>query len=90
VDRHVPLLTVEETLTFAFSCLEGGTHAGASTDGELTAEQKELVTFLDKRKNKVSARCVSARCSGGGATACLWGGGEGCVCEARTGVYVRL
>eukprot|EP00611_Tribonema_gayanum_P003869 TRINITY_DN130_c1_g1_i1.p1 TRINITY_DN130_c1_g1~~TRINITY_DN130_c1_g1_i1.p1 ORF type:complete len:1263 (+),score=431.44 TRINITY_DN130_c1_g1_i1:191-3979(+) len=54
-DRHVAHLTVEETITFAFDCMEGGTHGAWLAKGERTQEQHELLKYMDERKRKVRA-----------------------------------
>eukprot|EP00611_Tribonema_gayanum_P003867 TRINITY_DN130_c0_g1_i4.p1 TRINITY_DN130_c0_g1~~TRINITY_DN130_c0_g1_i4.p1 ORF type:complete len:1058 (+),score=462.30 TRINITY_DN130_c0_g1_i4:90-3263(+) len=53
-DRHVALMTVQETMVFAFDCMEGGKHAAAMAGSEpLTPEQKELLEWMDKKHGKV-------------------------------------
>ncbi|CAM9251648.1 unnamed protein product, partial [Laminaria digitata] len=54
-DRHLPTMTVEETLRFAFDSMAGGTHL-ANLDGEdlnLSDEQKDLVAWMDAKHFKV-------------------------------------
>jgi hypothetical protein len=52
-DRHVALLTVKETLNFAFDSMEGGQHASWIPHHQRTAEQHELISWMDKRYSKV-------------------------------------
>jgi hypothetical protein len=52
-DRHVALLTVKETLNFAFDSMEGGHHASWLPHHERTADQHELISWMDKRYSKV-------------------------------------
>lgn len=57
VDRHLPTMTVEETLKFAFDSMAGGTHLG-NFDGKdlnLSDEQKDLVAWMDAKNLKVMA-----------------------------------
>lgn len=50
-------MTVEETLTFAFNSMAGGTHLG-NYDGKdlnLSDDQKDLVAWMDAKNFKVMA-----------------------------------
>eukprot|EP00904_Undaria_pinnatifida_P014208 jgi/Undpi1/9918/HiC_scaffold_28.g12372.m1 len=55
VDRHLPTMTVEETLNFAFASMSGGTHLPhlGAAGLNLTDEQKELVAWMDAKHFKV-------------------------------------
>lgn len=56
VERHLPTMTVEETLRFAFDSMAGGTHL-PHLDGEglsLNDEQKDLVAWMDAKHFKVT------------------------------------
>eukprot|EP00903_Cladosiphon_okamuranus_P018818 g17309.t1 len=55
-DRHLPTMTVEETLKFAFDCMSGGTHGLPLREGDegFSDEQKELVSWMDSKNLKVN------------------------------------
>ena len=52
-DVHLPRLTVQETVEFAWKCKSGGTHRGSGTAN--TPEINEVVTKLDSEKWRVSS-----------------------------------
>ncbi|CAN0292600.1 unnamed protein product, partial [Scytosiphon promiscuus] len=54
-DRHVPTMTVQETFQFAFDSMCGGSHANGLVGGmdSLSADQKELVSWMDNKYFKV-------------------------------------
>lgn len=53
-ERHLPTMTVHETLKFAFDSMAGGTHAeGLGEEDGLTDDQKELISWMDSKHLKV-------------------------------------
>ncbi|CAN0428319.1 unnamed protein product, partial [Ectocarpus sp. 12 AP-2014] len=49
-DRHLPTMTVHETLKFAFDSMAGGTHAeGLGEADGLTDDQKDLISWMDSK-----------------------------------------
>lgn len=49
-------MTVQETFKFAFDSMSGGSHSRglAQSDGTLTADQKDLISWMDSKYFKVS------------------------------------
>ncbi|CAM9164398.1 unnamed protein product [Ectocarpus sp. 13 AM-2016] len=54
-DRHVPTMTVNETFSFAFDSMAGGSHGLIFPEGStaLTEEQKTLLKWMDENHFKV-------------------------------------
>lgn len=53
-DRHLPTMTVHETLKFAFDSMSGGTHGNLMEGNEtMTDDQKGLVSWMDNKYFKV-------------------------------------
>ncbi len=60
MDRHLPTMTVQETFKFAFDSMSGGSHTRGRTQGDdtLTADQRDLISWMDSKYFKVSAIAV--------------------------------